>query len=96
MTNQTNDVIDVTSTGGVATVDGGDGNDVIRVNYDEHDNQTFANGLAGTLTLHGGNGSDEYDIGLSGLPERERPAIRRSSTSRTTRPTRSTSASTSS
>ena len=68
MTNQTNDVIDITSTGGVATVDGGDGNDVIRVNYDEHDNQTFANGLAGTLTLHGGNGSDEYDIGLSGLP----------------------------
>ena len=68
MTNQTNDVIDITSTGGLATVDGGDGNDVIRVNYDEHDNQTFQNGLADTLTLHGGNGSDEYDIGLSGQP----------------------------
>ena len=68
VTNQTNDVIDITSTGGPATVDGGDGNDIIRVNYDQHDEQTFQNGLAGTLTLHGGNGSDEYDIGLSGLP----------------------------
>ena len=68
VTNQHNDVINVTSTGGPPTIYGGGGNDVLRVNYDEHDNQTFQNGLADTLTLIGGNGSDEYDIGLSGLP----------------------------
>ncbi|HVP75979.1 MAG TPA: hypothetical protein VMS63_08155, partial [Gaiellaceae bacterium] len=67
-TNQHNDVINVTSTGGPATIYGGGGNDVLRVNYDEHDSQTFQNGLADTLTLIGGNGGDEYDIGLSGLP----------------------------
>ena len=66
--NQINDVIDIGSTGGVATVYGGDGNDTIRVNYDGNGNQTFLNGLSGTLTLHGGTGSDLYQIGLSGQP----------------------------
>src|SRR5262249_22841353 len=66
VTNEVNNVIDITSIGGNATIFGGDGNDVIRVNYDENDLQTFQNGLAGVLTLHGGPGSDEYDVGLSG------------------------------
>ena len=66
--NEVNDVIDVTTIGGTATIFGSNGNDILRANYDSHDLQTFANGLAGLLVLDGGRGSDEYDIGLSGQP----------------------------
>ena len=44
----------------------GGGNDVVRVNYDELGRPTQANGTGGLLTLHGENGSDLYEIGLSG------------------------------
>ena len=65
--NGTNDQIDITSIAGPTTVWAGGGNDVMRVNYDSYDAQTFQNGIGALLTLHGGNGGDIYDIGLSGL-----------------------------
>ena len=68
MLNGINDQIDITSIGGPTTIWAGGGNDVMRVNYDSHDAQTFQNGIGGLLTLHGGAGSDIYDIGLSGQP----------------------------
>ena len=66
--NQYSDVIDVASTGGAATIEGGAGNDIIRVNYDQLGNQTFENGIGGPLLLEGDAGGDLYQIGLSGLP----------------------------
>ena len=66
--NQYSDVINIGGTGGQATIQGGGGNDDIRVNYDANGNQTFRNGLGGTLTLQGGPDGDLYEIGLSGLP----------------------------
>ena len=66
--NQYNDVIDIGSIGGTAEIDGGMGNDDFRVNYNQDGTQTFANGIAGTLTLMGNKGSDLFEIGLSGQP----------------------------
>ena len=64
--NATNDVINIKSTSGAMTIDAGNGNDVIRVNFDANGNQTFVSGIDGELTLHGQQGSDRYEIGLAG------------------------------
>ena len=64
--NQTNDVINISSIGGYTKVHGGTGNDVIRVNYNEGGLQTNDNGISAALDLHGGGGSDLYEIGLAG------------------------------
>jgi hypothetical protein len=64
--NGTNDVVNINSTGGPTTIDAGQGNDVIRVNFDVQGSQTFRSGINGELTLHGQAGSDRYEIGLAG------------------------------
>ncbi|MDA1231018.1 MAG: hypothetical protein O2856_09610, partial [Planctomycetota bacterium] len=72
--NQTNDIINLRGVGGFTTVNGGDGNDVIRVNYDRNGRQTYDNGFIAQeggvkpeLVLHGQNGSDLYEVGLAGF-----------------------------
>ena len=64
--NQYEDTIYIGATGGTTIIDGGNGNDLIGVNYDQLGNQTFTDGIQGALTLRGGYGSDTYEIGLSG------------------------------
>src|SRR4029077_21246149 len=64
--NGTNDVININSISGPTTVDAGNGNDIIRVNFDSQGKQTFRSGIDGELTLHGQQGSDLYEIGLAG------------------------------
>ena len=66
--NDFNDVINIRSIAGPAVIEGGGGNDVIRVNFDENGSQTFNNGIAGVLTLRGQADGDLYEIGLSGAP----------------------------
>ena len=63
-----NDVVNVNTIGGDFIFIGGTGNDIIRINYDSAGLQTFNNGIANgaSVTLRGGNGSDLYEIGLSG------------------------------
>ena len=63
----TNDVINIAAISGTTTVEAGDGNDIIRVNYDRDGKQTNLSGIDGELTLHGQRGSDKYDIGLAGM-----------------------------
>ncbi|MBK8118783.1 MAG: hypothetical protein IPK39_05835 [Sulfuritalea sp.] len=64
--NGTNDVVNINSISGPTTIDAGQGNDVIRVNFDRNGRQTFVSGINGVLTLHGQEGSDLYEIGLAG------------------------------
>jgi hypothetical protein len=64
--NVDNDILNINSTSGATTIDLGEGNDVVRVNYDSNGRQTGLSGIDGVLTLHGQQGSDEYDIGLAG------------------------------
>ncbi|MBL8479225.1 MAG: hypothetical protein JNK59_07945, partial [Sterolibacteriaceae bacterium] len=64
--NGVNDVVNVRSISGPTTIDAGQGNDVIRVNFDDKGEQTFVSGIDGELTLHGQQGSDRYEIGLAG------------------------------
>src|SRR6185295_3290827 len=64
--NGVNDVLNVNSISGTTTVAAGQGNDVIRVNFDDQGKQTFRSGIDGVLTLHGEQGSDRYEIGLAG------------------------------
>ena len=61
-----NDEVCINSTSGPTTITLGEGNDVVKVNYDSEGNQTFLSGIDGVLTLHGQQGSDLYDIGLAG------------------------------
>ena len=68
-----NDVLNIERLGGQTEVKLGQGNDIVRVNYDRYGKQTFKNGLQsgdlGTtyqLDLDGEQGSDFYQIGLSG------------------------------
>ena len=62
----TNDVITIETIAGITTIEGGTGNDLFRVNYDDQGNQTFVNGIGAELSLHGQDDSDTYEIGLSG------------------------------
>ncbi|MBI1840419.1 MAG: hypothetical protein HYR88_06145, partial [Verrucomicrobia bacterium] len=64
--NEINDIVNVNSIGGRTTINGGAGNDAIRVNYDEAGNQTFRNGIAALLTVHGQGGGDLVEVGLAG------------------------------
>ncbi|HTD67143.1 MAG TPA: calcium-binding protein, partial [Candidatus Limnocylindria bacterium] len=64
--NGENDVVNIQSTSGSATIDLGGGNDVVRVNYKNDGSQTFLSGIVGELTLHGQEGGDLYEIGLAG------------------------------
>jgi hypothetical protein len=64
--NGTNDILNINSISGPTTVDAGNGNDIIRVNFDSQGKQTFRSGIDGELTLHGQQGSDLYEIGLAG------------------------------
>ena len=64
--NRFNDQININSTSGPTTISMGNGNDVVRVNYDRNNVQTFVSGIDGVLTLHGEQGSDRYLIGLAG------------------------------
>ena len=64
--NGTNDVVNINSISGPTTIDAGQGNDVIRVNFNDQGKQTFVSGIDGELTLHGQQGSDRYEIGLAG------------------------------
>jgi hypothetical protein len=66
ITNGLNDVVNIASIAGPTTIDAGNGNDVLRVNFDAGGNQTFRSGINGELTLHGQQGSDRYEIGLAG------------------------------
>ena len=61
------DVINIGSISGDTTVNAQGGNDTIRVNYDREGNQTFLSGVASTLLIDGGNGSDIFEVGLAGL-----------------------------
>ncbi|KKN36718.1 hypothetical protein LCGC14_0770810, partial [marine sediment metagenome] len=68
-----NDVLNIERLGGAVVIKLGQGNDVVRVNYDEYGKQTFTNGLQSgsldvtyVLELDGEQGSDFYQIGLSG------------------------------
>ncbi|MDB4265389.1 hypothetical protein N9891_01425, partial [bacterium] len=61
------DEINIGAISGPTTVSGGGGDDIIRVNYDQNGVQTFESGVASTLLLKGGNGSDIYEVGLAGL-----------------------------
>src|SRR5207237_10056163 len=64
--NHFNDVVTIRSVGGDTTFNGGQGNVRILVNYTITKDQTFLNGINGRLTLIGADGSNRYDIGLSG------------------------------
>src|SRR6185312_13213981 len=66
--NHIDTTINIRSTGGVAVIEGGGGSDLISVNYDLLGNQTFIDGISAPLSLQGGQGSDVYQIGLSGQP----------------------------
>ncbi|MEY2518221.1 MAG: large repetitive protein, partial [bacterium] len=66
--NDFTDVININSIAGPAIIEGGRGNDIIRVNFDQTGQQTFQNGIAGVLTLRGQQDGDLYEIGLSGAP----------------------------
>ena len=66
--NDFTDVININSISGPAIIEGGRGNDIIRVNFDQTGQQTFQNGIAGVLTLRGQQDGDLYEIGLSGAP----------------------------
>ncbi|HEU4841702.1 MAG TPA: hypothetical protein VFT09_09675, partial [Ilumatobacteraceae bacterium] len=66
--NDFTDVININTISGPAVIEGGGGNDIIRVNFDENGSQTFNNGIAGVLTLRGQQDGDLYEIGLSGAP----------------------------
>ncbi|NOR30694.1 MAG: hypothetical protein GQ539_06320, partial [Sulfitobacter sp.] len=68
-----NDVLNIERLGGPTEIKLGQGNDIVRVNYDEYGQQTFVNGLqSGSLSvtyvleLDGEQGSDFYQIGLAG------------------------------
>ncbi|MHC4427545.1 MAG: beta strand repeat-containing protein, partial [Planctomycetota bacterium] len=65
--NVENDVFNIESTTGPTIIEGGKGNDVFRVNFDQDGKQTFLSGIGGELTLRGQQGSDLYEVGLSGL-----------------------------
>ncbi|WP_207493738.1 calcium-binding protein [Yoonia litorea] len=67
------DVINITAIGGDTRIELGQGNDIVRVNYDADGRQTFLNGLDSgdpsnpfELILDGEGGSDFYEIGLAG------------------------------
>jgi hypothetical protein len=64
-----NDIIYINTISGLTFVRGGEGNENIRVNYDRDGFQTYLNGIADVLNLHGLDGSDVYEIGLSGKGE---------------------------
>ena len=59
-------MVNINSISGPTTIDAGQGNDVIRVNFNAQGQQTFVSGIDGELTLHGQQGSDRYEIGLAG------------------------------
>ncbi|MGB0600229.1 MAG: hypothetical protein ACPGLY_26425, partial [Rubripirellula sp.] len=69
-TDAKNDQVNVGSIAGYTLIKGGDGNDVIRINFDnqfgDQARQTFESGVAALLDLHGQSGSDFYQIGLAG------------------------------
>ena len=65
--NGTNDVVNISSISGTTTIDAGQGNDVIRVNFDNQGAQTFRSGIDGELTLRGEQGSDRYEIGITSV-----------------------------
>ena len=66
VTNVNNDVVNIRLIAGVTTIEGGAGNDLIRVNFNELGEQTFVNGIGAELNLHGQLDSDSYEIGLAG------------------------------
>jgi hypothetical protein len=61
------DEINIASVAGPTVINAGLDNDIMRVNYTSNGYQTFLNGISGILTLHGEAGSDQYEVGLSGL-----------------------------
>ena len=58
--------IDIASISSATEIDGGDGNDVFRVNFDAAGNQTNLSGIGAHLTLYGNAGNDDYQVGLAG------------------------------
>ena len=67
LNNVLNDVVNIEKVNSRTFLNLGGGNDLVRVNYDDTGKQTFLNGVQAEIDLDGGNGSDRYDIGLSGL-----------------------------
>ncbi len=61
-----NDIVNIYAIDGVTTINGGYGNDMMRVNYDRNGDQTYLNEIVAELTLHGLGDSDTYEIGLAG------------------------------
>ena len=62
----TNDVVNINRVLGQTTIDGGAGNDIMRVNFDEFGVQTEESGVQASLTLQGSEGDDTFKVGLAG------------------------------
>ena len=62
----TNDVVNINSILGQTMIDVEDGNDVMRVNFDEFGIQTEESGVQASLTLRGSEGNDTFKVGLAG------------------------------
>ena len=65
------DQINVEKTTGVTFLEGGAGDDTFNVNFDEFGDQTNLNGLGARLSLSGQDGSDSYNVGLTGIGSSE-------------------------
>ncbi|MBT5600415.1 MAG: hypothetical protein HOJ62_17495, partial [Planctomycetaceae bacterium] len=64
--NATNDIVNISRINTDTIVQTGQGNDLIRVNFDQNGQQTNQSGIDAVVTLQGQNGSDQYEVGLAG------------------------------